>query len=67
MISQIIRDLMMVIYLNIVEKHAFNMPKFAFKLYSNIVIPNWLEFDRLGPKRGVVEADFKLSNKVSVI
>jgi hypothetical protein len=67
MISQIIRDLMMVIYLNIAEKHAFNMPKFSFKLYSNIVIPNWLEFDRLGPKRVVVEADFKLSNKVSVI
>jgi len=57
----------MVSYLNSVKKHAFNMLNIAFKLYSNIVVPNWVDFDRLGPKRGVVEADFKLSKKVSLI
>jgi hypothetical protein len=54
-------------YLNITEKHAFDMPKFSFKLYSNIVVPKWVDFDWLGPKRGVVEADFRLLNKVLVI
>jgi hypothetical protein len=58
---------MMVSHLNIVEKHVFGMPNFAFKLYSNIVVPNWVEFDWIGPKRGVVEVDFTLSNKVSLI
>jgi hypothetical protein len=58
---------MMVNYLNIVKKHAFYMPNISFKLYNNIVVPNWVDFDRLGPKREVVEADIILSNKVSVI
>ena len=35
----------MVTYLKISEKHAFDNPKFSFKLYSNIVVPNWVDFD----------------------
>ena len=35
----------MVTYLKISEKHAFDKPKFSFNLYSNIVVPNWVEFD----------------------
>ena len=35
----------MVTYLKIFEKHAFDKPNFAFKLYSNIVVPIWVEFD----------------------
>jgi hypothetical protein len=54
-------------YLNIVEKHVLEMPNFSFKMYSNIVVPNWVDFDRLGPKRGVVEVDFGILKKVSVI
>ena len=58
----------MVTYLKIFEKHALDKPKFAFKLYSNIVVPNWVDFDWLSsPKRGVVEANLRLSKKVSVI
>jgi hypothetical protein len=30
---------LLVNYLNITEKHVFEMPNFAFMLYSNIVIP----------------------------
>ena len=33
----------MVTYLKISEKHAFDKPKFAFKLYSNIVVSNWVD------------------------
>jgi hypothetical protein len=55
-------------YLNISEKHAFDMPNFSFMLYGNIVIPSWVDFDRgMDPKRGVVEADFRLSKMVSLI
>ena len=55
-------------YLNIVDKHVFDMPNFAFKLYSNIFVPSWVDFDwALGPKRGVVEAYFRLSKMVSLI
>jgi hypothetical protein len=57
----------MVNYLNIVEKHVFDMPNFAFKLYNNIVVTIEVDFDRIGPKGGVVEAYFRLSKKVSVI
>ena len=35
----------MVTYLKISEKHAFDNPKFSFMLYSNIVVPNWVDFD----------------------
>ena len=50
----------MVTYFKISKKHAFDKPKFALKLYSNIVVPNWVDFVwPLGPKRGVVEAKFK--------
>ena len=35
----------MVTYLKSSEKHAFDKPNFAFKFYSNIVVPNWAEFD----------------------
>ena len=57
----------MVNYLNIVEKHEFDKPNFAFKLYSNIVVPILVLLDVPSSKRGVVEADFKLWNKVSLI
>jgi hypothetical protein len=53
----------MVSYLNIAEKHVFYMPNFAFKLYSNIVVPNWVYFYQLGPKRGVVEEYFRILKK----
>ena len=50
---------MQVNYLNISEKHAFDMPNFAFKLYNNVIVPNWVDFDLpQGPKRGVVEVTF---------
>jgi hypothetical protein len=55
-------------YLNIAEKHAFDMPNFAFMLYNNIVVPIWVDFDRaVGPKRGVVKEYFRLSKMVSLI
>jgi hypothetical protein len=58
---------MMISYLKNAKKYVFDMPNFAFKLYGNIVVPNRVNFDQLCPKRGEVEADFRLSNKVSVI
>jgi hypothetical protein len=60
---------LLVYYFNIVKKHVFDMPKFSFILYSNItVVQRWVEFDwALGPKRGVVEVDFRLSKMVSLI
>ena len=59
---------MVITYLKISEKHAFNKPKFAFKLYSNIVVPNWVDFNcLLGPKRGVLEENLRLSKMVSTI
>ena len=53
--------------LNIVEKFASDMPYFASKLYSNILVPNYVDFDRPGPKRRVMEANLRLSKKASVI
>jgi hypothetical protein len=48
---------LLVNYLNISEKHVFDMPKFDFMSYNNIIVPRWVDFDRtLCPKRGVVEA-----------
>lgn len=59
---------MLVNYLNIVEKHTFNMMNFTFKLYNNIIFHDWADFDLVpGPNRGVVKAYFRLSNKVSMI
>ena len=40
-----IREYFMVTYLKSSEKHAFDKLKFYFKLYSNIVVPNWVDFD----------------------
>ena len=40
-------------YLNLAEKFTSDMPYFAFKLYNNIVVPNCVDFDWLGSKRGV--------------
>ena len=58
---------MQVNYLSIAKKHAFDMPNFSFRLYNNIIIPNWVDFDLSpGPKRGVVEAYFIILNKVSM-
>ena len=58
----------MVNYLNIVEKHEFDKPNFAFKLYDNIIVPSWVDFDWLpSPKKGVVEANFMLLINLLVI
>jgi hypothetical protein len=57
----------MVSYLNIVEKHVFDMKNVALKLYGNFFFSNWLDFDWLGQKRGVMEAYFRISKKESVI
>ena len=58
-IRQNTRDLM-VSYLQSVDKPMFDMPYIAFKFYSNIVFPIWIDFDCLGPKRGVVEANLSI-------
>ena len=58
---------LMVSYLNITNKFASDMPYFAFKLYSNIVVPNYVDFDRPGSKRGAVFADLRVSKKDSMI
>ena len=57
----------MVHYLKSIKKHMFDMSFIAFKLYNNIVVPIWVDFDWPGPKRGVVEADFRLLKKVSMM
>ena len=57
---------LMVSYIKSVEKHASDIPYIAFKLYSNIVVPSWVDLDPC-PKRGVVEAYFRLSKMVSLI
>ena len=58
---------LMISYLQSSEKHTFGIPCFTFKLYSYIVVPSSVLLDDPCPKRGVVEADFKLSKKVSAI
>ena len=55
-----------IFYLNNVEKHMSNILYISFKLYNNIVVPNWVGLDPF-PKRGVVEAYFRISKKVSTI
>ena len=65
-ISQNTRDLM-VSYLKITEKHMLDMPYIDFKLYSNIFVPTWIDFDQPIPNRGVVEDILRLSKKVLVI
>jgi hypothetical protein len=57
----------MISYLKSVEKHTFDIPNIAFKLYSNIVVHGWVDLEPCQPKRGVVEADFSISKKVSTI
>ena len=57
----------MVSYLKSVEKHIPDIPYIDFKLYNNIVVPNWVDFDTLGPKRGMVETYLRFWNKVSMI
>ena len=58
----------MVTYPKISEKHAFDKPNFAFKLYNNITVPNWVDFGRpSGSKRGVVEANLRLSENILAI
>ena len=39
------REYFIVTYIKISKKHAFDKPNFAFKLYSNIIVPNWVDFD----------------------
>jgi hypothetical protein len=43
---------LMVSYLKSVEKHAFDIPYIDFKLYSNIVVPSWVDLDPLSKERG---------------
>ena len=58
----------MITYLKISEKRAFEKPKISFELYSNIIVPSWVDSDwSPGPKRGVVEENLRLSKKVSTI
>ena len=57
----------MVSYNKITKKHTSDMPYFAFKLYSNIVVPNYVEFDWPGSNRGVEFFVLRLSKKASVI
>ena len=57
---------LMVSYLKSVKKHVSDILYIDFKLYSNVVIPSWVDLDPfIRPKRGVVEADSRLSKKVS--
>jgi hypothetical protein len=57
----------MVSYLKSVEKHTFDIPSIVFKLYNNIVVPSWVDLDPCTrPKTGVVEENFRISNKVSM-
>ena len=53
----------MISNLNIVEKRTSGMPYFAFKLYSKIVVPNCVDFDMLGSKRGVEFFILRISKK----
>jgi len=56
----------MVSYPKSVEKHTSNISYNVFKLYCNIFVPSWVDLDPYSwPKRGV-EANFKLSKKVSM-
>ena len=58
----------MVNYLKISEKHTFNKPKFSFKSYSKIVVPNWVDArskDRGGGRK--FKAFKKCINDVSII
>ena len=59
-------EVLMVSYINSVKKHESDTHYIAFKFYNNIVVPSWVEFDPC-PKRGIIEENIKLSNKVSMI
>jgi hypothetical protein len=52
----------MVSYLKSVEKHMSDIPYIAFNLYSNIIVPSWVDLSNpcTRPNRRVVEANFKL-------
>jgi hypothetical protein len=53
----------MISYLKSVVKHGFDVPYIGFNLYSNIIVPSWVEFvdSYSGPNRGVMRVDFNLS------
>ena len=53
--------------LNIVEKFASDMPYFASKLYNNILVPNYVDFDRPGSKRGLEFYVLRFLKKDSMI
>ena len=57
----------MVSYLDITETFVSHMPYVAFKLYNSIIVPNCVDFDQLGSKRGVEFVVLRLSKKTSVI
>jgi len=65
-IDEEIREALMATDLNIIEKSASDMPYFAFKLYSNIVVPNYVKFDRPSSKKGVEFFILRLSKKDSM-
>ena len=53
----------MVNYLSSAKKHAFDTPYIAFKLYSKIVVPIWVDLDPC-LNRSVVGAYFRILKKV---
>ena len=57
----------MVTNLNIAKKFVSDMPYFAFKLCTNIVVPNYEEFYRKGSKRGVEFSILRILKKDSLI
>ena len=51
-------------YLKSAMKHTYNMPYIYIKLSSMlIVVPNCVDFDRLGSNMGVEFVDLRLSKK----
>lgn len=56
----------MVNYLSSVEKHTSNILYIAFEFCNDIVIPSWVDLDPC-PNRVVMEANFRILKKVSMI
>jgi hypothetical protein len=56
----------MVSYIKNIKKNASDITYIDFKLYSNIVVPSWVDLDPC-PKRGVVEVYFRILKKVPII
>jgi hypothetical protein len=54
---------LMVSYLKSSRKHTSDISYIDFKLYSNIVVPSWVDLvdSCTGPNIGVMEAYFRIS------